>query len=440
MQGSTSQAPNRIAGLPTEVIWEILLKASPKDIVNYCLTSREANLICEDQSFWREKLWTDFGKQVQVEDVTWKEMYKSLTSVGEDNSPIAAGYRNYSIIDNQGNLYMAGEDATYVEPNKVIGFGGGRSEIKISKIPTKIPMDSKVISVSQMGGLIGALTENGIAHIWTLKTSRRFTVLAIIPNTLEKWTIEPVDTIGSSKNKVIKVVILDNDEYAVIMDDGSIRIYIQTYGRDLKCSDKYGKYINIMGSHGKYYALTTSGMIIGFHENLEGKLVTFSLINLPEPIKKLSTKDGSYAALSKSGNIYIWGNIAKPSNPTMIKYEEVIPASTNWGFPVYKVNLPQPISSIYMSSISVQSMSISSISLPSISIPSISEPSMVSISKTHPRLMAVSIYGKLYSLQEDKMDKPTEIDIGYRVKYVADGNSFTVAISTDRIVNYWDHK
>ena len=309
-------------------------------------------------------------------------------------------------------------------------------------------MDSKAISISQGSGLIGAVTENGMAHIWRLKSNHDSPVVIFEP---EKFTIRLADVIGNSQNKAIKVVILDGDGYAVIMGNGDIRMNINTYDRYLRYGNTYGKYINIMGSYGKYYALTTSGVIMGFHEitGME-KLATYSLNALSEPIKKLSAKDSSYAALSKSGNIYIWGNIVKLINTSMTKYEEVISADSNWGFPIYKVNLPQPISSIYMSPISVQSMSISSISIPSISIPSISipsistpsisTPSMVSISKTHPRLMAVSIYGKLYSLQGDKMDKLTEIDIGYRVKYVAGSNSFTIAVTTDRVVNYWDNK
>ena len=421
MQSPVSQAPNRFAGLPTEIIWEILLKANPKDIVSYCLTSKEANLICEDDSFWRKKLWVDFGKHVQVEGVEWKVMYQILSTIGEDNSPIAAGYRNYSIIDNQGNLYMAGEDAIYTKPREPRESVMVRadlikeiSEIKISKIPAKIPMDSKVISVSQGGNLISALTDGGIAHIWEISNEYGMIFMISnlnIPKEQEKWTIELTNKFGNNKNKAIKVVIFDDHEYAIIMNDGSIRMNIGMRDRHIKYSNTYGKYINIMGSYGKYYALTTSGTIMGFQENA-GKLAIFTLINLPEPIKKLSAKNGSYAALSKSGNIYIWENITIFINSTMTKYEEVINVNSNNKFPVYKVNLPQPISSIYMAS----------------------------ISDTNSRLMAVSIYGKLYSLQGDKMGELTEIDIGHDVKYVAVGGSFTAAVTADRIVNYWDHQ
>lgn len=291
-------------------------------------------------------------------------------------------------------------------------FFGEDTETKISKIPTKIYMDSKVVNISQKGNLIGALTEDGIAHIWELKTSKS-------PTKPEEWTIGLVDKIGSDKYKAIKVVILDYDEYAVIMDDGNIRM--NSHGEPVYLGNN-SKYVDIMGSFTGYYALTTSGVIEGMAiKNRRNVLTVFTLITLPEPIKELSARGSSYAALSKSGNIYIWGRITTSINSTMEKYKEVIGANSNDSnneFPVYKVNLPQPISSIYMTRFAFR-------------------PRLIAF---RPRLMAVSIYGKLYSLQGGKMGEPTEINIGSYVKYVADGKSFTVAVSPDGVINYWDHK
>lgn len=282
-------------------------------------------------------------------------------------------------------------------------FFGEDTETKISKIPTKIYMDSKVVNISQNGNLIGALTEDGIAHIWEWKTSNTS------PAKPENLTIGLVKNIGSDKYKAIKVVILDYDEYAVIMDDGNISM--NSHGEPVYFGNN-AKYVDIMGSYTGYYALTTSGVIEGMAiKNRRNVLTVFTLITLPEPIKELSARGGSYAALSKSGNIYIWGRITTSINSTMVKYKEVVGANSGNEFPVYKVNLPQPISSIYMTYFTFR-----------------------------PRLMAVSIYGKLYSLQGDKMGEPTEINIGGYVKYVADGKSFTVAVSPDGVINYWDHK
>ena len=195
------------------------------------------------------------------------------------------------------------------------------------------------------------------------------------------------------------------------MDDGSIRMNIRGSDKHLKYESgrtTFGKYVDIMGSWRQYYALTEApGVIHGFN----GKFITSTLVILPEPIKELSAKNGSYAALSKSGNIYIWGNITTYISSTMTKYEEVADATSN-KMQVYKVNLPQPISSIYMTTI----------------------PHSFSI------LMAVSMYGKLYSLQGNKMGELAEINIGHDVKHVAVGDSFTVAVTTDGMINYWDHK
>ena len=437
MQNPTSQTPNRFAGLPTEVIWEILLKTSPKDIANYCLTSKEANGICKDPSFWRTKLWVDFGKQKQEEGLKWKEMYQMLLA-GEDDSPISAGKRNYTYYDKAGNLYMAGRDATYIEPN------GGT--IKISKALTKIPMASKVISVSQRGSCIGAITEDDMIYIWTTSMipplsamtsahtipSREVPlsdVTTLTPTTppreLTFMTYNIRDMTAEIKlensfdvtklGKPVKIVILSdntsrhtNEGYAIIMSNGTVFLTTGFYDDVILTPDKtYGNFVDIMGSFG-VYALTTSGIVVkvDVKEDVnDGRTYDISKIALPEPIMKLSAGNGSHTVLSKSGNVYIWGDIADKIDETMSLYTKVTMIDDK--FPVYKVNLPRPISFIYISG---------------------------------SKLMAVSIYGKLYVLEKDDMSKLTEIRIGNRIKYVADGDSLTVIITTDGVINYWNRK
>ncbi len=431
MQKHVSQAPNRFASIPVELIWYILLRVSPKDIANYCLTSREANTICEDPSFWRAMLWRDFGRQKQEEGLKWKEMYQML-SIGRGNSPISAGKINYTYYDKEGNLYMAGGDATYIEPN--------RGNIKISKNLTKIPMASKVISVSRGNSLIGAITEDGMIHIWTTSMVPPSSVTTFVPtNPSRHITLAPVSpsqeytTIAynisdmtteiklinsfdaMNMGEPVKIIMLNdntprhtNEGYAIIMSNGIIFLKSAFYDDAIIFPDEtYGDFVDIMGSFG-IYALTTLGIVVKVNVDMDtngDRNYNTSKIALPEPIMKLSAANGSHAVLSKAGNVYIWGDITDKIDETMSLYEKV--AMINNKFPVYKINLPWPISFIYMSDT---------------------------------KLMVVTRYGKLYVLSVDYMSKPAEISIGKRIKYVADGDSLTVVITTDGVINYWNHK
>ena len=414
MQKHVSQVPNRFASIPVELIWYILLRVSPKDIANYCLTSKEANTICEDPSFWRSMLWRDFGKQKQEEGLKWKEMYQML-SIGRGNSTISAGHLNYVMINDQGDLYMAGGDATYIEPN------GGN--IKISKNLTKIPMTSKVISVSRGNSLIGAITEDEMIYIWTTSEVPPSSATTLEGSTTITYNIRDMTTeiklIKSfdvtNLGKAVKIVMLSdntsehaNEGYAIIMSNGTIFLETAFYDDVTLVPNKtYGNFVDIMGSFG-IYTLTTLGIVVKVDVDMDrdgNRNYNTSKISLPEPIMKLSAANGSHAVLSKAGNVYIWGDITDKIDETMSLYEKV--AMINNKFPVYKINLPWPISFIYMSDT---------------------------------KLMVVTRYGKLYVLSVDYMSKPAEISIGKRIKYVADGDSLTVVITTDGVINYWNHK
>lgn len=46
--------------LPLEIIYNILLPMMPCDILNYCMSSKKSQLICDDDRFWMNKLDYDF--------------------------------------------------------------------------------------------------------------------------------------------------------------------------------------------------------------------------------------------------------------------------------------------------------------------------------------------------------------------------------------------
>ena len=96
--------------LPPEVVTQFLLRLSLKDLINYCLTSKTANSYCQNDAFWRDKYKYDFGLPLPVleEGEKWIEIYKERAT--SKNSPISVGNRHYAAIDDQGILYMGGNN------------------------------------------------------------------------------------------------------------------------------------------------------------------------------------------------------------------------------------------------------------------------------------------------------------------------------------------
>ncbi len=348
--------------------------------------------ICKDKGFWRTKFLSDFGQQKQTEGKTWKEMYQRL-SIQENDSPIAAGLTSYSILNDQGNFY--------------IGWG---SDIEN---PQKISMNSKVVNISQGDYLLGAVTEDGTAYIWRVKS-----VKSNLPSTSQKKhrTIKLIKTIKFDDTKAVKVVILYDFEsgcedvgYAVIMDNGDI--YLETAGYDeyLRPNNSCGNFIDIAVSN-YVYVLSSTGTSsrVGVLKGEDGlplshkvNRIIYHAVVFPEPIIKLTAKNFTMTALSKAGNIYIWGEIMNGINTNTPRYTKI---TTIQDFTVYKINLFQPISSIFISNY---------------------------------KILTVTRDGRLYVWRYKTENQPDEIDIGGKVKYVAAGNNFVIAMTIDGAVNYW---
>ena len=107
-----------LGDFPYEVLFGILLNADPKDIANYCQTSKRASEICKDPVFWKRKYQRDFGQPDEIPSDntryrTWKEMYYFKSRKPHTmRLPMSASSSHYGIIDDQGNLYMAGKSST----------------------------------------------------------------------------------------------------------------------------------------------------------------------------------------------------------------------------------------------------------------------------------------------------------------------------------------
>ena len=61
--------------IPTEINYEFLFNLSGPDLFNLCRVNRYYNAICNDETFWRQKLLYEFGPMEKPSNLTWKQFY-----------------------------------------------------------------------------------------------------------------------------------------------------------------------------------------------------------------------------------------------------------------------------------------------------------------------------------------------------------------------------
>ena len=273
-----------LSDFPFEVLFNILLNAEPKDIVNYCQTSHRASEICRDNSFWRMKLLRDYGEQELMKGMTWHEQYQRGI-IRVINSPIFSGYDYYGIIDDQGDLYMAGNNE-----NGQLGNGTFDS----SKILEKVLLESKVISADTTGNaklkFIGAVTTEGEVYIWGAISNTPKDVSTDSTNFppvgypvkgtvyVLRYTSEGIVYVRRNRNDIPKGDIASNLPwkldlpgsgkavkfigtkhrvgYAIIMDDGSINVNKYKYTNEETVNirlDSGGKIVDAILVDGSFH-------------------------------------------------------------------------------------------------------------------------------------------------------------------------------------------
>ncbi len=432
--------------LPPEVVTQFLLRLSLKDLINYCLTSKTANEYCKDDAFWKDKYRYDFGLPLPKNPTKlWIDLYKERI---RKNSPISAGSYHYAVIDNEGILYMGGE-------NEYGQLGDGTEND--SKIPIAINfLNQKVISVSCGENFTMAITEDGKTYWWGYnkfieESKIVFTVPTLIPKLVNY--------------KAVKVSCGGSD-WGVILDDGSAYVSIEIYVDDryVEINDRISLEdeiidISVNGSHlavvtrsGKLYFagdnftrdryLSEPTLRIGFIGIEMSEIVISEIViseneriikpkHIPFPpqqgiipkIKQVSLTKSHIMVLAVDGKVYIWGD----------NYSGYL------GLPYNQDSRNK--SNLYLSPQLLTS-------LPKISY----------ISTYGHGSAAITTDGRLYvwghnriietlsNIQPD--DKrfshtagprvvavPIEIDIGSRVNYIALGHLFPIASTVDGMVN-----
>ena len=396
---------NYLELLPDEMLLKLLLETDDlKTLFKWCQTSKRVNLICQDEGFWHNKYRKDYGFSSHgswglsgeiklAEGETWKGRYKERKL--NINSPISAGYDHYGIIDQNGNLYMVGSNRK--------GQLGVGMDIKESKIPilVKFPgKTQKVISISTGYVVSGAVTNDGKVYIWGENGKR------LSPSSQQNiWS--PRELILTKKATKIAI---DTFGYIVLLEDFSVYFYSNKHHShsmkgylkwnviDISFND-IGTFSVVTKDHKLYMWGDLPDFMV--HENEDIKKPIHFLI--PEPVTKVSTSNESTMVLSTTGKIYTmgWnlsGYIPTDEKPVLIK-------------------LPEKI---------------------------------VQIESYYEAFAALSETGRLYIWgddgggkkiggdQEGHLSPLSEISVGVPINFVSIGGFFTIAVSSDGVVNYWE--
>ena len=422
-----------LGGFPYEVLFNILLNAEPKDIANYCQTSKDASEICKSQDFWRAKLWKDYGNQKQVEGITWQEQYQS-GQIGVINSPISAGNGHYGIIDDLGDLYMSGNN-NYGQLGDGTK-GKGRSIINGLR---KVNLKSKVVSVTT--GLYhegsdpatGVVTEDGEVYIWGSYNT------ILVPKKLD----------FPGLGKIVKFV-MDNSgsRYGIITDNGNA--YITAYNRGPPVLVQQNSKRKIVDLTLPIYPTGFKWYICFFLDN-HGDVFLFYVfrdttltikLDFPDPIRQLSASSTINVALSIKGDVYTWGKASPDANyqlrgtkdPPIFKFQ-VGEGSSNIPNEIYKANLPAFIESI-------------STGFGNVAAVTNNGTVYVWGSNRSRRLIRTDIdklisSGKIITQFREYggvIPLPLEIKLKSKIKLISLGNKFTIALTEDGVINYWGNE
>ena len=415
---------NYLELLPDEMLLKLLSETDDlKTLFKWCQTSKKINQICQDEGFWHNKYRKDYGETKLMEGETWREQYKQRKL--NINSPISGKSHHYGIIDQNGILYMTGDND--------YGQLGNGTTISSAR-PIVLPFKKKIIGISCIRFYTAALDEDGKIYLWG--------DLDLLNGIDEFMTGDIGRTKFSEKSpgviipKVTKNILtprMSNFPHpAIRINAGSRTLGIITADQ-IPYFTGYTKPINIKAidiasTEDKYAIIGTDrklymwGSYIDFKDNLKRKTIDQPQhVPVPELVKQISFADDHYAVLSVSGNVYIWGsNEAGPLG---------FPSVGRLNAPT-KLDLPSPISFISMG---------------------------------FHTSAALTEEGKLYMwgantdgkiLNEDQapdwvnlkhtgyttksVPRPVQISIeGKVINYVEVGPTYTLAVTNDGVVNHW---
>nr|QBK90167.1 MAG: F-box and regulator of chromosome condensation repeat protein [Pithovirus LCPAC102] len=150
---------SRILELPNELIYNILINMSYKDIKSYCTSYSNANTFCQSDKFWHEKIEHDSKEKIPYVQGIMEELYLNYSTLGilVPNYTDGIDYIPYKIqFDNIVKSVSNGLSHTVLidENNRVWSYGSNNSGqlglggTKSMADPTKLLNFNKAKSVS----------------------------------------------------------------------------------------------------------------------------------------------------------------------------------------------------------------------------------------------------------------------------------------------------
>jgi hypothetical protein len=304
---TTSESQNNLDLLPDEIFLHMMLEIKDlKTLNNWCRTYWRANNLCRDEIFWRQKYKKDFGGLPFVSNLTWQKRYKYIAN-SNFNSPLSAGYDYMGIINDQGQLNMAGNN-DYGQ----LGIGEIYSSSTNISNPTPhhihpISFTSRVIQIicTKFRQTV-AVTEDGNVYIWgTFNNFIAFNKPFRLPFQFKvrKVAISPIGA--------FMLVISNSYDVYYIYDVYYMYIYHSTPLSPIKFPIKAVQ----IGNFGEnILMLTTSGEIYmsEIPENSDNDITIeiMTKIEAPELIKRIysygteGNEFNRYFFLSVTGNVY----------------------------------------------------------------------------------------------------------------------------------------
>ena len=437
---SSSKNPDAVINLdilPSEMVEKILLESDLRTILNFCLTSKTANEYCQSEIFWKKKYQLDYSDFTPLEKGdSWKKRYQSESILSVQlqfgNVPISAGFDHWGFIHSS-SVYMFGNNdfcqtgchmgdnlvspipsLTIYQPDSSMDISNKDKYTQDIDILSRISLSSEIISLSSGSFFTGVVTKNGKVFMWGSN------VHMLHPRAREYI----FEVVGLQSRKALKIVT-GYLGYAVFMENGEI--YIR---------DSYKEYSRIVPFfENKIIDITLRNMVTAniYILDQKGDVRLFARdndtipVNFPEPIKQLSYGDNFWVALSKSGNVYTWGDNDEWQlgfKPFLQPAFDAIALGISkigeyFGYQArslkYKLNLPYPISFISAGHLSVAAVTENG--------------------KLY--MWGLNNGGKIDNNNQNMNFLPTEVNLKAQVKYVSVGRSFTIAMSVDGDIIYW---